>query len=99
MVIDLKTPQRYAFGDNQIIGELLLALYSSDLNDVHGVLTSGSGWKFYWLVRSGLELVIHRCEVQGWINGVRHLLAMLDSDVQRNARLVPRLAFPPSVTM
>mmetsp|Transcript_18767 Transcript_18767/g.25883 ORF Transcript_18767/g.25883 Transcript_18767/m.25883 type:complete len:336 (+) Transcript_18767:250-1257(+) len=98
MVIELKTPDYYAGGDNQIIGELLLALFSSELNDVHGVLTSGNSWKFYWLVCSGREVIIRRCEVQGWINGVRHLLAMLNRDVQNNARLVPYLGFPSSVT-
>jgi len=98
MVIELKTPENYAAGDNQIIGELLLALFSSELKIVHGVLTSGNSWKFYWLIRSGREVIIRRCEVQGWINGVRHLLAMLNRNVQNNARLVPYLGFPSSVT-
>jgi hypothetical protein len=75
-----------------------LALFSSELNDVHGVLTSGSSWKFYWLVRSGREVIIRRCEVQGWINGVRHLLAMRNRNVQNNVRLVPRHGFPSSAT-
>ena len=94
MVIELKTPSKFVEGDNQIIGELLLALFSSEMPVVHGVLTSGSSWKFYWLVRVGEELVIRRCEVQGWTNGVRHLLAMLQTDVQNTERIVPFKRFP-----
>lgn len=98
MVIELKTGNTYADADNQMIGELLLALYSSEKQDVHGVLTSGSSWKFYWLVRVGNEVVIRRCEVQGWIRGVRHLLAMLSKNLQNTTRLVPLQKFPSPLT-
>ena len=98
MVIELKTLATYAVGDNQMIGELLLALYSSEVNVVHGVLTSGSSWKLFWLVRVGNEVVIRRCEVHGWRTGVRHLLAMLNADVENTSRIVPYLKFPSSLT-
>ena len=94
MVIELKTHAAYANGNSsnqQIIAELLLALSFSPHSTVFGVLTSGRAWKFLWLVKVDSELVLRRCEVQGWTNGVRHLLAMLNSDDKNSARLLPQL--------
>ena len=94
MVIELKTHAAYANGNSnnqQIIAELLLALSFSPHSTVFGVLTSGRAWMFLWLVKDDSELVLRRCEVQGWTNGVRHLLAMLNSDDKNSARLLPQL--------
>lgn len=38
-------------------------------------------------------MVIRCCEVQGWTNGVHHLLAMLNSDITNTARILPFEAF------
>ena len=40
------------------------------------------------------ELVIRSCEVQGWTNGVRYLVAMLQTDVQSAVRIIPFQRFP-----
>lgn len=95
MVTELKTHITIleATAENQIIAELLLAMFFSEITPVHGVLTCGETWTFLWLVRDANELVLRRCTVHGWANGVRHLLAMLQFPVAAE-RMVPYQQFP-----
>ena len=95
MVTELKTHNTIleATAENQIIAELLLAMFFSEIATVHGVLTCGETWTFLWLVRDANELVLRRCTVHGWANGVRHLLAMLVFPVAAE-RMVPYQQFP-----
>jgi hypothetical protein len=89
VAIELKCDANVTAKGRQIVGELIFAAFESQIPTVYGVLTSGNYWEYLWFRHDRGRLIIERFTTRGWINGVRHLCALLLVPYDGVERLVP----------